>query len=198
MTVHTNLPNCLTVLRLLLTTAFVFCLTQTGVIPAVLATLLFMLASWTDFYDGYYAKKYNLVSNFGKLMDPIADKFLILSAFFIFAQRQLIPYWMFYLIFAREVIVTGSRLKAIGKGKVLAAEKAGKFKTLTQLFVIWIILLFWVFQENGGFVMLQGSYRHIWSFVIGLLMILTVILTVVSGVSYFWKNWKIILFPAAS
>lgn len=197
MTCRPNLPNCLTVVRLFLTFVLIFCLTRSGIIPAVAATLLFMLASWTDFYDGYYAKKYNLVSNFGKIMDPIADKFLILSVFFIFAQRQLIPYWMFYLIFAREVIVTGSRLKAIGKGKVLAAEMAGKFKTLAQLFAIWIILLFMVFLESGG-TMLQASYRQGWSLVITALMVFTVILTIVSGVSYFWNNRKIILYPAAS
>jgi CDP-diacylglycerol---glycerol-3-phosphate 3-phosphatidyltransferase len=198
MKVSANLPNYLTVGRILLTIAFIFCLTQTGTVAAVLATLLFMAASGTDFYDGYLAKKYNLVSNFGKIMDPIADKFLILSAFFIFTQRHMIPYWMFYLIFVREVVVTGSRLKAIGNGKVLAAEKAGKCKTLAQLFAIWIILLFIVFQESGGFAMVQEHYRYGWSLIIAALMVLTVILTIVSGLSYFWNNWKIISSPATS
>src|SRR5438477_9959193 len=121
MNIRANLPNYLTVARFILTFAFIFCVTHSGIVSAVSATLLFMLASWTDYYDGYYAKKYNLITNFGKLMDPIADKLLILSAFFIFAQRQLIPYGIFYLIFAREVMVTASRLKAIRQGKVLAA-----------------------------------------------------------------------------
>ena len=197
MSFQTNLPNYLTVARFILTVAFIFCLTRSGIAAAVLATLLFMLASWTDYYDGYYARKYNLISNFGRIMDPIADKFLVLSAFFIFAQRQVIPYWMFYLIFAREVIVTGSRITAVVKGRVLAAEMAGKCKNLTQLFAIWIILLFIVFQESGG-VALQESYQRGWLLVITALMVLTVALTVISGLSYFWNNRKIILFPAAS
>ena len=189
-----HLPNYLTAARFLLTFAFIFCLTLTGLIPAVLATALFMLASWTDYYDGYYAKKYNLISNFGKIMDPIADKFLSLPAFFIFARLYLIPYWMFYLIFAREVIVTASRLKAVGKGTVLAAEKAGKLKTLSQLFVIWIILLFRVFQESGG-AMLPQSFRQGWAIAITAFMLFTVFLTVVSGISYFWNNRRIVLSP---
>ena len=191
-----HLPNVLTVLRILLTLAFIACMTHSGVVSVIAATVLFMIASWTDFYDGYYAKKYNIVSNFGKIMDPIADKFLVLTTFFIFAQRHVIPYWMFYLIFVREVLVTGSRILAIERGQVLAAEKAGKLKTLCQLFVIWLILLFIIFQENGGFEYLPQLFSQIFFGLIRSLMILTVAVTVFSGISYFWNNRKIVLFPA--
>ena len=195
MSFQANVPNFLTIVRFLLTFAFIFCLSRSGVAEVVLAILLFMLASWTDFFDGYYAKKHNLVSNFGKIMDPIADKFLILAAFFLFAQRYLIAYWMFYLIFAREVIVTGSRIVAIGRGQVLAAERAGKLKTIFQLFVIWLTLLFILLQENGALAYLPPSFYHAGVFVITALMAFTVFLTVVSGVSYFWNNRDILLSP---
>ena len=190
-----NLPNYLTVLRFLLTVMFIFCLSSPGVVPVIAATILFMLASWTDFYDGYYAKKYNLVSNFGKIMDPIADKFLILAALFLFTQRNLIAYWMFYFILVREVAVTGSRIIAITRGQVLAAEKAGKLKTILQLFVIWITLLFIILIENGTVSFLPPIFSRSFLFIITALMIATVILTIFSGISYFWNNRKIVLSP---
>jgi len=191
-----NLPNILTVLRVLLTLAIIFCMGRPGVKPVIVATVLFMIASWTDFYDGYYAQKHNISTNFGKIVDPIADKFLILTIFFLFAQRYLIAYWMFYLIFAREVLVTGSRIKAVGRGQVLAAEKAGKLKTITQLFVIWLILLFMILQENGGLTFMPQIFFQGYVLVINTLMMLTVFLTVVSGLSYFWNNRKVILSPS--
>jgi CDP-diacylglycerol--glycerol-3-phosphate 3-phosphatidyltransferase len=171
-------------------------MSQSGVVPVIAGTVLFMVASWTDFYDGYYAKKHNIHSNFGKIMDPIADKFLVLTTFFIFSQRHLIAYWMFYLIFVREVTVTGSRILAIGRGQVLAAEKAGKLKTILQLFVIWITLLFIILQENGGFEYLPSIFSQIFFGIITILMFATIFLTVVSGVSYFWNNRKIVLASA--
>src|SRR5205085_3411379 len=108
----------------------------------------------------------NIHSNFGKIMDPIADKFLVLSVFFIFVQRNVIPYWMFYLIFIREVLVTGSRIIAIRRGQVLAAEKAGKLKTILQLFAIWLILLFVILQENGAMMLLPPIFNQTFFFVI--------------------------------
>src|SRR3989338_10975534 len=96
-----NLPNILTVLRMILALVFVVLMTQRGLTAMILAAVVFLIASLTDFYDGYLAKKKNLISNFGAIMDPIADKFLILIAFFIFVQMRIIPGWMFLLIFLR-------------------------------------------------------------------------------------------------
>ncbi|MBI5415199.1 MAG: CDP-alcohol phosphatidyltransferase family protein, partial [Candidatus Omnitrophica bacterium] len=111
-----SLPNRLTLSRILLTLMFVWFLFQPGAGAKIIAVVVFLLASATDFYDGYYAKKYNLVSDFGKMMDPVADKFLVLTAFFVFAVMHMIALWMFVIICAREVAVTLVRLYAMKRG----------------------------------------------------------------------------------
>lgn len=185
-----RLPNILTVSRVVLTLCFVFFITRTGLLPIVIAIVLFAVASFTDFYDGYYAKKHNLVSNFGKIMDPIADKFLILAAFYIFVRMHIVAAWMFYLIFIREVVITGSRFYAMGQGRVLAAEQAGKWKTVLQIAAIFAILGFLVVREAGTPWGATGRVLRAWSGGIDVLMILTVALTLFSGASYLWNNRK--------
>ena len=183
-----NLPNTLTTTRIILTMAFVLTVIQNGVIPKILAALIFAVASLTDYLDGYYAKKHNLVSNFGKLMDPIADKFLILAAFFIFARMHVIALWMFAVIFFREIIVTVFRLIAVGKGEVLAAEKAGKYKTCSQMAVIGFILLFLILRESYVAARWPTEVFYQWYFLIYCLMAVTMALTLVSGALYLWRN----------
>jgi CDP-diacylglycerol--glycerol-3-phosphate 3-phosphatidyltransferase len=184
-----RLPNILTISRVFLTIGFVFCLLHGSVFAVGLAMVLFSLASLTDFYDGYYAKKHNLVSNFGKIMDPIADKFLSLTAFFIFVIFKIIPAWMFYVIFSREVFVTGSRILAMTKGKFLAAERAGKYKTVVQISTIIIILLFILCDKAG----LVSRWEGLWLYTINFLMLVTVALTLFSGIFYLWHNRRILL-----
>ena len=140
-----RLPNLLTISRVFLAAGFIICILKSGMLYLVLATVLFILASITDYYDGYFAKKHNVVSNFGKIMDPIADKILMLTAFYIFVSMEIIPAWMFYVIFVREILVTGLRFWAIKKGTFLAAEKAGKYKTGLQITSVIVILLFLIF-----------------------------------------------------
>ncbi len=183
-----NLPNRLTVARIFLTFAFLFFAFQAGIASKVIAAVIFLLASLTDFYDGYYAKKYHLISDFGKIMDPIADKFLVLTAFFVFVAMHLIQAWMFVAIFAREVIVTFIRLCAMRRGKVLAAEQAGKVKTVLQIVAISIILIFMVFTEmdlSGDWSARLGRF-HQWA--IGPLMLAVVAVTLYSGISFLWNN----------
>ncbi len=183
-----SLPNRLTIARIFLTFVFLFFTLQIGVIPKIIAVAVFLFASLTDFYDGYYAKKYNLTSDFGKLMDPIADKFLVLTAFFVFVVRHLIPAWMFILIFAREVAVTCIRLRVLRRGKVLAAEQAGKIKTVLQIVAIFIILIFMILAEIN----LPGSWsaRLLGQFYKGIygLMLVVVVVTLFSGGSFLWNN----------
>jgi len=191
-----NLPNILTVGRLFLTVAFIYCLLHAGMAAMVMAIALFVIASLTDFYDGYLAKKYNLISDFGKIMDPIADKFLVLAAFFIFERMRIIAPWIFLAIFLREVTVTGSRLAAVRKGRVLAAEQAGKYKTSLQLLAIFVILVFLTLEVSAVGAGWSADTRDAWRHVIDMLMLLTVALTVISGISYFWNNRKVILLRA--
>jgi len=174
---------------MILALVFVVLMTQRGLTAMILAAVVFLIASLTDFYDGYLAKKKNLISNFGAIMDPIADKFLILIAFFIFVQMRIIPGWMFLLIFLREVLVTASRLKALRKGRVLSAEKAGKWKTVSQIAVIYLILLFIVLRETNYFLSWSDQILQGWSWGIHLVMLVTVFLTVFSGLSYF-RNYR--------
>lgn len=183
-----SLPNRLTIFRMGLTVLLAGFLSHPGLAAKIIAAVIFLLASWTDFYDGYYAKKHNLASDFGKLMDPIADKFLILTAFFIFTVMHLIQGWMFILILAREVGVTLVRLRAVRRGKVLAAEQAGKIKTVLQILTILTILFFMIFTEmnlSGHGSALLGQC-HQW--IIVPLMFAVVAITLFSGVSFLWNN----------
>ena len=137
-----NLPNQLTVSRIILTFIFVYYISRTGLEPMIIAAVIFTLAAITDYYDGYVAKRFNLISDFGKLMDPIADKFLVLAAFVAFVRMQIVDDWMVVVILGREIIITGLRVYALTKGKVLAAERGGKHKTVSQMVAIFTILFF--------------------------------------------------------
>ncbi len=188
-----NLPNKLTISRILLTFLFIFFIFQKGLIAIVLATVTFILASLTDFYDGYLAKKYHLVSDFGKLMDPIADKFLILAAFLSFVSMQIVHAWIVLLILGREIMITGLRLYALTKGKVLAAERGGKHKTVSQIVAIFAILGFLTFKESISlYSNWSATLQFWWHLAIDILMLIVVTLTLISGVSYLWNNRKLI------
>ncbi|HDZ77184.1 MAG TPA: CDP-diacylglycerol--glycerol-3-phosphate 3-phosphatidyltransferase [Candidatus Omnitrophica bacterium] len=184
-----HLPNILTILRIVLTFIFIIFVFLKGLTPRIIAFILFGLASLTDMYDGKIARKYNLISDFGKFMDPIADKILVLGAFLTFVQLQLIPAWMVIVIILRESFITGFRLIALRQGKVLAAMDAGKYKTVSQMVTIFIILIFLIFKE----VMLTRSSwnanMEFYSFAsIMILMSITLALTVISGVSFALRN----------
>lgn len=188
-----NLPNKLTISRIILTFIFIFFVTQEGLAPMVIACIIFLLASLTDFYDGYLAKRHNMVSDFGKLMDPIADKFLILSAFMAFVWMQAVEIWMVVLILGREIIITSFRIFALTKGKVLAAERGGKHKTVSQMVAIFSILGFIVFKEFLTTISRWSEGIEIWWRAgINVLMLITVSLTLISGISYIWSNRRLI------
>jgi len=185
-----NLPNTLTMLRIVLTFAFIFFLFMGGLFYKLLAFATFLLASLTDLLDGFLAKRNNQITDFGKLMDPIADKILVLSAFIAFVELKIVPAWMVIIIVFREVVITALRGLAYTKGRVIAADGAGKHKTVSQVVAIFMILLYVIFREGGEAVFKFWTSRTEKCFadVIYYLMIVTVILTVVSGVSYLVKN----------
>jgi len=185
-----NLPNILTIFRIILTVLFIYLFYQNDLGSRLLALIVFTLASLTDYFDGYLARKHNLITSFGKLMDPIADKFLILSAFFIFMQLQLIATWMFIVIFVREVIVTGLRLTAVKRGTALAAEAAGKLKTVLQIVAVYSIIIFTVLiQLTNDTQFFQLMMRQVFTG-INILMFVVVIVTLWSGLSFIWNNRK--------
>ena len=188
-----NLPNTLTLSRIVMTFILMGFLFIPALFAKCLALLFFLLACLTDFLDGRIARQRNQISDFGKIMDPVADKILVIGIFLAFVQMQLVPAWMVFVIIIREFLITSLRLFAIRKGKVLAAESIGKHKTVSQMVTIFFILLFLVVRETGvRFSFWNEDYQNIFKAVILIFMSLTVVLTLYSGFSYLWQNKKLI------
>ena len=172
-----NLPNKLTCLRVILIPFFVFfLLAQDLVGPASpwIALVIFVVASLTDLLDGKIARKYNLITNFGKFMDPLADKLLVASALICFTEMHRIPAWITLIIIAREFIISGFRLVAAEGGLVIAAGKLGKYKTATTM--VTLIFMIPAFP---------GTAVHV---IETILIYASLILTVVSLIDYLSKN----------
>ena len=188
-----NLANQLTISRIFLTFVFMAFLFSAGLSAKIMALATFLLASFTDFLDGFIAKHRNMTSDFGKLMDPIADKILVLAAFLAFVEMKLIPAWMVLIIVLREVTVTGLRIAALGQRKVLAADDGGKHKMVSQILSILTILLFIIFREAGikSLKFWTPATENGFKEAIFFLMSITVILTTISGASYFSKNKEV-------
>ena len=181
-----NLPNCLTLSRFVFAVILVVLLVQNSLYANIAALVIFVIASLTDFYDGYFAKKCGLVSNFGKIMDPIADKVLILAVFSVLSfSAGLFSPWMVIAIALREVSVTISRLNAMRQGHVLAAEQAGKIKTVVQILAIFLMLMYLIADQSEF--CSEWFYRidEAWQFVIQMAMCTAVALTIWSGAAYF-------------
>lgn len=170
-----NLPNKLTSARILLAIPFVISLEKSGEgdpIYRYIAFGIFILASLTDWLDGYYARKYNLITDFGKLMDPLADKILVISAMVIFVSLGMLPSWMSIVVIAREFLISGIRTIAATQGEVIPAGNLGKYKTTTQMIVIILMLLFGPISNP--------TYKYAYHY----LMLIPVILTIWSGWDY--------------
>ncbi len=185
-----NLPNILTISRIGFAIIMVYLLLLNSLTGNVLSAIFFTAASLTDFYDGHLAKKKGLISNFGKIMDPIADKVLILSIFFALAHLDMVDWWMVILIAIREVLVTLDRLWSMRKGQVLAAERAGKIKTVFQIATVSFILIYLILEQAA---FSHGWFRRIENFYLGwvnILMLITVLLTIGSGMVYFQNKIK--------
>ena len=178
-----NLPNKLATLRIILVIPFVMVLTLAlkaensafEITMRILATIIFAAASITDYYDGKIARKYNLVTNLGKLLDPLADKILVISALVTLTKFDEISLWFVLIIIFRELLITGLRSIVAAEGVVIAAWNLGKWKTFVQMVVLVIIILFPLsFKINN------------------ILLLIPVILTVVSGAEYLLKCKKIL------
>lgn len=177
-----NLPNKLATLRMILVIPFVFILNialKTDNFPLeitlrILATIIFVGASITDYYDGQIARKYNLVTNLGKLIDPLADKLLVISALVVLTKYDEINIWIVLIIIFRELLITGLRAIVAAEGIVIAAETLGKWKTMTQMIALTIIILY----------PLSPTINNI-------LLIVPLILTIQSGVEYVLKSKSI-------
>lgn len=174
-----NLPNKLTMLRIILIPVFlVFLLIESIPLHYLWALITFLVACITDTLDGNIARGRGLITDFGKLMDPLADKLLVMSALVSFIPVAGVPVWVVVLILAREFMVTSLRLIAAGKGVVIAADKWGKIKTISQM--IWLnytLLYLWLWQGSA-----------LWHTVFLVGMGVVILTTVVSGANYMIKN----------
>ena len=180
-----NLPNRLTMLRILLIPFFVFFALMPAMWAQLTALGIYLLACLTDMADGKIARKRNLITDFGKFADPIADKLLVMSAMVILVDTGRMPGWVCIVMLAREFIISGFRLVAAGSGKVIAAGKLGKMKTVFQMSAT-VALLLLVPVEGAG---LLGTAGEIFARV---LMYIALVLTVVSGAEYMIKNFDCI------
>ncbi len=184
-----NLANKLTISRIVLTGVFILFLFIKGPGAKFMAFAIFLAACITDYYDGYFARKTGSITAFGKLMDPIADKILILGAFLAFVEIEIIPAWMVMVIIARELVITGIRILALSQKKILAAEMGGKHKTVSQMVAVITVLIFLIIRDLGF------GFRHMQTFEasVHLLMLITVGMTLTSGVSYMLRNKDIFM-----
>ena len=170
-----NLPNKLTVLRVIMIPFFVYfvLVDPKSFNYRLIAEAIFIIASFTDLLDGKIARKYNLVTNFGKFMDPLADKLLVCSAMICMIDLKRLSAWFVIIIIAREFIISGFRLIAAENGIVIAANYWGKFKTASQMIMIILLIL----HFDGIFVILEQIF--IW---------LSLALTIISLITYIWQN----------
>jgi CDP-diacylglycerol--glycerol-3-phosphate 3-phosphatidyltransferase len=176
-----NLPNKLTLLRFVLTIVIVALSIvppekQTNLMVWKVAFLLALFAGFTDFLDGYIARKRNLVTDFGKLMDPLSDKVFTLGCFIILVGQGLMPAWVVIALLAREFGVTGLRSVAASKGRVIAAANVGKAKTTMQMILLFV----------GGAIWVQWLPYNFWYW--DVLMYIVVVYTIYSGIVYFRAN----------
>ena len=183
-----NLPNTLTLARLGVTAFFVASLSLDYPLHQTVAGVLFVAATLTDYLDGVIARKWNLITDFGKLMDPLADKILTASAFICLIPFGALPAWAVIVIISREFLITGLRLLASSKNIILPAEKLGKHKTAWQMATIIYFLLLLALSEWIGKGPGWETACNAGQWLVGI----TVILTVYSGLAYLYKNRTLI------
>ncbi len=181
-----TLPTKLTLLRIGLTFVVMGLLFVPGVWAKVAALGCFLVASATDWLDGYLARRWHQMTPLGALLDPIADKVLVIGMFLVFVQLRLIPAWMVLVIVLREFIITGVRFFAASRAIILSAAKEGKHKTVSQMTTIIVILAMLVLREVFRGQMPSWMHGAMTGVISGCLWV-TMTLTVISGASFFWR-----------
>lgn len=212
-----NLPNKITVARILLIPIMIIIpffgleniIFGNVTLSNFIVLIIFLVASFTDFLDGYLARKNNLVTTFGKFLDPIADKLLVLAALIMLVEQGVVPAWIPVIIAAREFIVSGIRMLAAGEGNVIAASWLGKVKTVSQMvaialaflgsgaFMDWMHMSFYNYRLIGnginGFEVAGISASWVINLLMSIAMLVAVGTTIWSGVDYFIKSKDVVL-----
>lgn len=174
-----NLPNKLSLLRILLIPVLVALMYPQNDVCRWLSIAVFALAAFTDFLDGHIARKRHIVTDFGKFVDPVADKLLVLCALIMLCYQQLMLSWVLCIILGRELCVDGLRMIAVGKGKVIAAGKLGKIKTVSQIILVLTLMVTRIPVAGHPITMILTAW--------------VAVITLWSGVDYFVKNGKFLL-----
>lgn len=169
-----NTPNCLSLLRIVLMPIMVAFMYSDAPWAAVVALLVFVIAALTDYLDGYIARKEGIVTTFGKFIDPLADKMLVLAALIMLSAQGNLPAWVVVLVLFRELAVDGIRLIANQSGRVIAASKLGKIKTVIQMVTIILLMLL--------------RFMPVLNKLCGVMVVLMALATIISGIDYFVKN----------
>ena len=182
-----NLPNKLTIGRMIAVPIFILAYMLGWY---YIALVIFILAAVTDLLDGQIARRQNLITNFGKIMDPLADKILVYSALCLFVADHTIPAWTFVIILAREFLIAGIRTVAASQGIVIAADMSGKIKTVLQMVAVPLLIFCHGLSPDGLEKLSQGG--HHWIYILSMVVFYaSLIMTVYSGAEYVMKNKKV-------
>lgn len=190
-----NLPNKLTLFRIFLIPVFILVMLFNIPSKYLIACVIFIVASITDAMDGHIARKHNLITDFGKFMDPLADKLLVTAALVSLVELKLVAGWAVVVILAREFAVSGLRTLAASDGIVIAASWWGKIKTVTQMIAILLLLLKVNINTSASaisFVNNNSLLSGFFTYVPETIMFIAVLITIISGIDYFVKNRHVI------
>lgn len=182
-----NLPNFLSALRILIALVAPFFMIEGNLTVRIIVGIITTIAIATDWFDGWYARKYNQVTTLGKILDPIADKVLVLISFSVFVYMDVISIWWIIPIFIREIVVTVYRFIFLSKNIVVAAVQSGKLKTVMQMVTIGVVYLFFMTHKH-----FKAYFSENLKFILYGALAFTLYLTVKSGVIFFKNNWRTI------
>ncbi len=177
-----TVPNQLTILRILLTPVFLFFYLQSDSDQKLAGTVIFFIASATDWYDGYVARRFNIITRWGQFMDPLADKILISSAFIVFAYLGYLYWWMVWVIVSRDFLITFLRMYALHHGKSIVTSQTAKWKTSLQMMAVFILLIY------SNFPISLSSYPPPYTHWISLIFLGVTLLTAFTGYQYLFEN----------
>ena len=190
---YLTVPNQLTALRILLVPVFVVLLLQSDPWLKLVGVVVFAVASLTDIYDGYHARKYGVESRLGAFLDPLADKLLITAAFLLYVWMGYLVLWMVVLVVVRDVVITALRVYAEYKNKPVVTSVEAKYKTVVQNVFVYVIMLLMLMKESvfsGKSVALMIS-SFLVSGYLDFIMLAVTVFTVYTGISYLVSNWNI-------
>lgn len=186
-----TIPNQLTILRILLTPVFLYLFLKKSSFDQMAASVIFCIASLTDWYDGWHARKFGVITRLGQFIDPLADKILVSSALVAFAILGYVIPWMVWVIIIRDAVITGNRIFALKVGKPIITHVLAKWKTAAQMVTIFWILIYINWRNYG--MQEETVYRAQYLDHIGIAMLIVTFLTVLSGVIYFIENRELLL-----